>query len=50
MDTYLERSVVCVDMCTKTKMKLCSFIAYTLTTNLHSVDDIKLEIIVVFPP
>lgn len=34
----------------KKKMKLCSFIAYTLNSNLHSVDDKKLEIIVVFPP
>jgi len=50
MDTYLERSVVYVHMCTKTKMKLCNFIAYALTTNLHSVDDKKLEIIVMFPP
>jgi len=49
MDTYLERSVVYVHMCTKTKVKLCSFIAYTLNTNLHSVDDKKLEIIVFLP-
>jgi hypothetical protein len=50
VDTYLERSVVYVHMFTKTKMKLCSLIAYTLTINLHSVDDKKLEITVVFPP
>jgi hypothetical protein len=36
-------------MYTKTKMKLCSSIAYTLNKILHSVVDKTHEIIVMFP-
>jgi hypothetical protein len=49
VDTYLERSVVYVYMCTNIKMKLCSFIEFTLNINLDSVDDKKLERVIIFP-
>ena len=45
----LRRSVVYVHIYTKTKMKLCSSIAYTRSTNLHIVDAKTPEIVVVFP-